>query len=98
MIFSKKFVVKVGEASIVPDGEEIPLSVPTVINLPTVVIDTLWLPYLDYIKMRDFILSRENDILEDVEDFGSLFSVLQWVNRAENDLRSSCQKIEEVEA
>jgi len=93
MIINKKSVVA-SDAHILPEGVEIPWELVQTEKGPMLVADILWMPYESYGKMRDFILSREDDILHDVEDFGSLFSVLQWVNRMENELRGSCQSSE----
>lgn len=86
MIINKKSVV-VGDAHIVPEGEKIPWELVETETGPMLVADILWMPYEAYQKMRDFILSREDDILHDVEGFGSLFSVLQWINRMEHEVR-----------
>ena len=86
IIIKKKSVV-VGDAHIVPEGEEIPWELVETETGPMLVADILWMPYESYEKMRDFILSREDEILQDVENFGSLFSVLQWVNRMEHEVR-----------
>jgi len=88
LIIYKKSVV-VGDADIVPEKEELPFRVAEVKTEPMLVGDLLWVPYDTYEEMKHFIYSREDDILNDEENFGALFSVLQWVNRIENDLRRS---------
>jgi len=94
MIIYKKSVIY-EDADVVSEGEELPLKMAGIKGEPMIVLDTLWMPYESYEKMRDFILSREDDILEDLEDFGSLFSVLQWVNRMEHEVRGSTPKARE---
>ena len=88
LIIYRKSVME-SDADIVPENEELPTRLADVKTEPMIVGDLLWMPYEPYKEMRDFIYSREDDILNDEENFGSLFSVLQWVNRIENDLRSS---------
>ena len=96
LIIHRKSIVE-SDADIVPENEALPLRVAEVKKEPMIVGDFLWMPYEPYQEMKDFILSREDDILNDEENFGSLFSVLQWVNRIENDLRSSNTKANQNE-
>lgn len=93
MIVYKKSAVD-EDADIVLDKEELPYRIVENKTEPLLVSHRLWMPYPSYEKLRDFIYTREMDILQDKEDLGTLFSVLQWVNNIENQLKNS----KEIEA
>ena len=88
MIIYKKSAVD-EDANIVLENEELPYRIEKTKTEPLLVSQRLWMPYSSYEKLRDFIYSREMNILQDKEDLGSLFSVLQWVNNIENQLIES---------
>ena len=48
--------------------------------------DEIIMPPKLFKQFSEYILSHENDILEGGNDFDELFSILQWVNRMNNEL------------